>query len=396
MPKKAAGLTLQDVERKPPGLWADGGGLYLRVTASGNRAWVSRYQLDGKRHDMGLGPVEPGNGIREARSAVYERRALVRQGIDPLAAKAARKAERVAATAAAFTFKEVAEQYVTAHEAEWRSHKSLAAWRGTLRDYAFPAFGDLPVSTIDVPLVLKAIESIWITKTETAKRLRGRIESILDFAKGRGYRKGDNPAAWKGNLDQVLAKPSRVAPVEHYSAAAIDDMPAIMGQLAAIDSVGARALRFAILTGARTGEVLGARWGEFDMEERLWTVPKERMKANREHRVPLSAAAVAIVEEMAKFRSSDYVFPGQREGQPLSDMALMMMLRRMTRGDLTVHGFRSTFRDWAAERTNFQDHVAEMALAHTVADKVEAAYRRGELLQKRRELAEAWAAHCDH
>jgi integrase len=254
--------------------------------------------------------------------------------------------------------------------------------------------GELPVASVDTTLVLRAVEPIWNTKSETASRLRGRIENVLDWAGARGLRQGDNPARWRGLLDKLLPKKSKVARVEHHAAAAIDDMPALMAKISGSDSIAARALRFAVLTSSRTNEALGARWQEIDLNARLWVVPRERMKAGREHRVPLSDAAFTIIAEMQTIRTADHVFPGQKEGAPLSNMALLMLLRRLGRGDLTVHGFRSTFRDWAAERTNFPAELAEMALAHAIGDKTEAAYRRLDMLEKRRELADAWAAHC--
>ncbi len=255
-------------------------------------------------------------------------------------------------------------------------------------------FGDLPVAAVDTALVTKAIEPVWTLKPETASRVRGRIESVLDWAKARGYRAGDNPARWRGHLDNLLPARSKVRRVEHHAALPYGEAAAFMAELRRQEGMAARALEFAILTAARTSEVLGARWGEINIAERLWTVPGERMKAGREHRVPLSDAAMAIIEAMAERRQGEFVFAGARGGT-LSNMAMLMLLRRMGRGDLTAHGFRSTFRDWAAERTNFPADVAEMALAHTVADKVEAAYRRGDLFAKRRQLAEAWARFCD-
>jgi integrase len=394
MPKRAAGLTVREVETKGPGLWADGRGLYLHVTANGTRSWIYRYQLDGKRRDMGLGPVEPGNELAHARDRLAKLRALTRDGIDPIDAKRKAKAARVVAQAKAMTFRDCAEAYIARNKPKWRSPKSLAAWEGTLRDYAYPVLGELAAASIDTTLVLKVLEPIWNTKTETASRLRGRIESVLDFAKALKVREGDNPAAWRGNLDDILPAPGQVAAVDHHAALDYRKIAELMARLAATDTIASRALRFTVLTCARTGEALGARWDEIDMAERLWVVPKERMKSKREHVVALSDDALAILAEMQTIRTSDHVFPGQKEGTPLSNMALLMLMRRLGHGDLTVHGFRSTFRDWAAEKTNFPSEAAEIALAHQVGDKVERAYRRGDLLEKRRELATAWAAHC--
>ena len=339
MPKRLiGGLTARQAEtRKTPGLFADGGGLYLAVTGGG-KSWIFRYQVAGRRRDMGLGSADTFS-LADAREKAREARRLVAEGTDPIEARrAARAAQVFAAT--------------------------------------------------------KAIEPIWAKKPETAGRVRGRIECILDYAAAREWRTGDNPARWRGHLENLLPKPSKVRRVEHHAALPYADMAAFMAELRGQEGTAARALEFTILTAARTGEVLGARWGEINLAERLWAIPAGRMKGGREHRVPLSPAALAIVEKMAAIRSSEFLFPGGLAGRPLSNMAMLVLLRRMGRDDLTAHGFRSSFRDWAAERTGFPAEVAEMALAHVVGDKVEAAYRRGDLFQKRRQLAESWAKFC--
>jgi integrase len=350
--------------------------------------------LDGRAHEMGLGPATLVT-LAEARELARDQRRLLKlQNLDPIETRdAARMGARVD-RAKSMSFSECAAAYITAHQAGWRNAKHGAQWSATLDTYVKPVMGDLPVQAVDVGLVLKALEPIWTVKPETASRVRGRIESVLDWATARGHRKGENPARWRGHLENLLPKKSKVRAVEHHAALPYVEIGAFMGDLREQDSMSASALEFAILTMARTGEVIGARWSEFNIAERLWTVPAERMKAGKEHRVPLSNAALAIVEKMAAIRSSEFVFQGQRAGAPLSNMALLMTLRRMGRGDLTAHGFRSSFRDWAAERTSFPAEVAEMALAHVVGDKVEAAYRRGDLFEKRRQLAEAWAKFC--
>ena len=292
------------------------------------------------------------------------------------------------------TFAACAERYIASHKVGWRNPKHAAQWPATLGTYVYPVFGSLPVQAVDVGLVMKAIEPIWVQKPETAGRVRGRIERVLDWATARGYRQGENPARWRGHLENLLPKKSKVRRVEHHAALPYVEIGAFMAELRQQEGVPARALEFAILTAARTGEVIGAKWDEIDLDERLWTVPAERMKAGKEHRVPLSDVALAIVEERRKIQQDDHIFPGGKAGRPISNMAMLMLLRRMGRGDLTAHGFRSSFRDWAAERTTFPAEVAEMALAHTVSDKVEAAYRRGDLFQKRRYLMEAWAKFC--
>lgn len=380
------------------GMYADGHGLYLRIGPTGAKSWVFRYRNDGRRHDLGIGPYHLVS-LAEARKRATEQRRLLRiDGHDPLLTRRAGRDQARLAAAKAMTFKACAEAYMAAHQVGWRNSKHRAQWTATLATYVYPTFGDLPVQMIDVGLVMKSIEPIWTMKPETASRVRGRIEAVLDWATARGYRQGENPARWRGHLENLLPKRSKVRRVEHHAALPYALIGAFMGELRGQEGVAARAFEFLILTSARTGEVIGARWGEFDIGEKLWTVPGDRMKAGKEHRVPLSARAVEILGQMKTAAGGEpeaaaFVFSGARGG-PLSNMALLMTLRRMGRGDLTAHGFRSTFRDWAAERTGFPAEVAEMALAHTVGDKVEAAYRRGDLFAKRRQIMEAWARFC--
>ena len=290
------------------------------------------------------------------------------------------------------SFRTCAQRYIAAHEAGWRNPKHRAQWPSTLERYAYPVFGDLPVASIDTALVTNAIEPIWNQKPETASRVRGRIEAVLDWATAREYRQGENPARWRGHLDKLLPARAKVRRVKHHTALPYDRMPDFMTALRAQGGVAAQALQFLILTAARTSEVIGARACE--IRGKTWTVPAERMKGEREHRVPLRTAALAIVEAMSYEHGGEFVFPGGRRGKPLSQMALAMTLRRMGRSDLTVHGFRSTFRDWAAERTGFPREAAEAALAHVIPDKVEAAYRRGDLFDRRRQLMQAWDRYC--
>jgi integrase len=388
---KLTQAAIKNVARR--GYYSDGGGLYLQVGASGSKSWVFRYKVARKLYEMGLGPLHT-VGLAEARTKARRNREHRLDGRDPLAV---RKAERMQAkldAAKAMTFRACADAYIAAHKAGWRSPKSLTAWEGTLGAYVYPVFGTLPVQAIDTALVTKAIEPIWTEKPETASRVRGRIEAILDWATARDHRQGENPARWRGHLDKLLPKKSKVRPVEHHAALPYAEIGTFVVELHQQGGVAARALEFAILTGARTAEAIGARWDEVNLVERLWTVPPERMKAGKEHRVPLSDAVLAILEDLQKARRGDHVFPGDRVGRPISNMAMTMTLRRMGRGELTVHGFRSSFRDWAAERTGFPAEVAEMALAHAVSDKVEAAYRRGDLFQKRRQLMDTWARFC--
>jgi integrase len=296
------------------------------------------------------------------------------------------------------TFAQVADIYIAAHEPSWRNAQHRYQWRKTLSTYAAPILGRLPVAEIEVGDVMRVLEPMWRGKTETAARLRGRIEAVLDYATARGWRSGENPARWRGHLANLLPAPSKIAKVNHHPALLWRDIGAFMGRLAKDDGVSALALQFVILTAARTGEVIGARWSEMDLGLAVWTVPAERMKAGREHRVPLSDQALAVLRVVAKLRTNPradgFVFPGGKPGKPLSSMALLMLLRRMARGDLTTHGFRSTFRDWCAEATNYPREVAEAALAHALRDKTEAAYQRGDLMEKRRCLMEEWAVFC--
>ena len=392
-------LAVEKLSRKP-GMYCDGGGLWLRVSSPTARSWVFRYMLNRRAHEMGIGKY-PEITLAEARQRAAEARRLKAHGKDPLTERGAVKAAALAAAAKSVTFKDAAARYIEAHRAGWRNAKHAAQWETTLGTYADPVFGRLAVQAVDTALVLKVLEPIWHEKTETASRLRGRIEAILDWATVRGYRQGDNPARWRGHLDKLLPARAKVQKVQHHAALPFEELATFMTALRAETSTAARALEFAILTAARTGEVIGARWGEMDLEGRVWIVPGERMKAGREHRVPLSPSALAILTtlkalavQIQAVEDGDFVFKVGLGSKPLSNMAMLMLLRRMRRADLTAHGFRSTFRDWCAERTNFPSEVAEMALAHTVGDKVEAAYRRGDLFEKRRALMEQWATEC--
>jgi integrase len=389
-------LTAAEVRKlsKLAGMHADGGGLYLRVTPAGVPSWVFRYSMGERERYHGLGPLHTVS-LAEARAKALECRKLRLDGIDPIDERRGAKLERRVAAARSMTFQACAEAYIAAHRDGWKNPKHAAQWPATLGTYVYPVFGDLAVAKVDTALVMRVLTPIWSEKTETASRVRGRIEAVLDWATVSGYRQGDNPARWKGHLDHLLPKPSKVAPVEHHEALDYRQIGAFMAELREQEGFAARALEFCVLTCSRTNEAIGARWEEFDLAERLWVVPPVRMKGGRrEHRVALSARALAIIEELAAIRSSPFVFPGQQDGRPLSNMAMLMLLRRMGRGQMTVHGFRSTFSDWCAERTAFPSEVREMALAHTVGDKVEAAYRRGDLFEKRRQLAEAWGRYC--
>jgi integrase len=375
-----------------PGLYGDGGGLWLNVGPNGNKSWLYRFMLDGRAREMGLGPLHT-IGLAEARERARAARRLCLDGIDPIDRKHAERDARRLAAASAVSFKDCAAKYIAANRAGWRNAKHAWQWTATLEAHAFPVIGALPVSAIDTGHVTRILEPIWTAKPETASRVRGRIEAVLDYAATHRWRTGENPARWRGHLENVLPKRSKVRAVEHHAALPWREIGAFMATLAGQEGIAAMALRFAILSAARTGEVIGARWSEIDMQHAVWIIPAERMKAAREHRVPLSEPAMAVLREAGKLRSGDFVFQGAKAGAGLSNMAMLVLLRRMGRGDLTTHGFRSTFRDWAAETAKPAD-IAEAALAHVVGDKTVAAYQRGDLLDRRRRLMAQWAEFC--
>ena len=331
--------------------------------------------------------------LSEARDLATRERKKIRKSIDPLIDKRARQIAARTVHENMLTFAECAELYIESQASGWSNPKHIEQWRSTLKNLAGPIIGHLPVDQIDTALVMRCLEPVWATKTETASRLRGRIESVLDWSAVRGYRKGDNPARWRGHLDKLLPRPSQVARVKHHAALPFTDIGVFMGQIREDTGVAARALEFTILTAARTNEAIRAEWPEFDLDRKTWVVPDERMKSKRSHRVPLSAAAVAVLTSV-KGRDKTYVFPGHKRNSHLSNVAMLQVLRRLERTGITVHGFRSTFRDWCAESTNYSADVAEMALAHTLRDKTEAAYRRGDLFEKRARLMADWARYC--
>lgn len=393
---KLTATAVRNLDRR--GYYGDGRGLWLQVSKWGSKSWVFRFTLNGRSREMGLGPVslqrnDGGVSLAEAREAADACCKLLRQGIDPIEHRKQEQQQRALNAARAITFKQAAEAYIEAHKDGWKNPKHGAQWAATLGTYAYPIFGKLPVADVDTALVLKALRPIWTTKAETARRLRGRIESVLDWARVRGYRKGENPARWKGHLDKLLPPQQRVHKVRHHPALPYSEVGEFMAQLRALSSISARALEFTILTACRTSEVIGATWDEIDWQAKVWTVPAARMKAAVDHEVPLSDVALELLKALPKEAGNPFIFPGAREGKPLSNMAMLQCLRDLRPG-LTVHGFRSTFRDWAGECTNFPREIAEAALAHTIKDKVEAAYRRGTALQKRRHLMAAWARYC--
>jgi integrase len=387
-------LTSKKVERtKTPGRYFDAHGLYLQVRNADNKSWLLRYERDGKERWHGLGPVHAFN-LKEARLRARKVRQLLADGVDPIDNRRAERAARALEAAKAMTFKQCAEAYIAANEGAWKNAKHAAQWTSTLKTYVYPHIGHLAVADVDTGLVLKCIEPIWRDKTETASRVRGRVESILDWATVRKYRTGDNPARWLGHLEHVLPSKGKLAKVNHHAALPYAELPDFIRRLREREGMAARALELAILTAARTGEIIGARWDEIDLDDKAWTIPAGRMKGGREHKVPLSERAIQLLRALPTEEGNPHIFIGPRPGSGLSNMSMTAVLHRMGHGDITVHGMRSSFRDWAAERTNYPNHVVEMALAHAVADKVEAAYRRGDLLKKRFALAEAWTRYC--
>ncbi|MBE0625476.1 MAG: integrase arm-type DNA-binding domain-containing protein [Burkholderiales bacterium] len=406
-------LTAMEIKHAKPGNYIDGNGLYLQVSKSGTKSWIYRYQINGKRREMGLGAVDtvPPSA---ARAKAAELKSLASKGIDPIeqrrkehAAAAAKQAEQKSeADKSSHTFAVVAEEYIDMKSSEWASAKHAQQWQNTLDTYAVPIIGDLPVADVTSEHIWQILTPIWTTKTETATRVRSRIELVIDYAIGRGWRAGENPARWRGRLQSTLATPSRIKSVRHHPALPRDRMPAFMAALRQREGTAARALEFAILTAARSGEVRGAKWGEIDLDAKMWSIPASRMKAKKRHRIPLSGDAVVLLRALPRIAGNDLVFPGSRDSRPLSDMSLSAVVRRMNEGEdgprwldeareeVVPHGFRSTFRDWAAEVTHYPNEMAETALAHTIGNKAEAAYRRDDMLDKRRQMMEDWAAAC--
>lgn len=395
MPKKAKELSAIEVSRlTTPGLQAVGGvaGLLLQVTKTGSRSWILRVMVGSKRRDIGLGGY-PDVSLGQARELARSSRLKIQEGIDPVEEKRAAKAQLVAIQASQITFDEAVKIFLAHKNHEFSNKKHAAQWESTLRTYASPTIGTLLVSEIDLPHIRQILEPIWMEKTETAKRLRGRIENVLNWATVSKYRTGENPARWKGHLDNILPKPSKVTKVKHHKALPREELGLFIKSLKQREGTAAKALEFLVLTAARSGEIRGATWSEINFESSLWIIPAERMKAGKEHQVPLSKEAIKLLKALPTTKNNEYLFPAPRGGA-LSDMALLAVMRRM---DVSAvpHGFRSTFRDWCEEETSFPHNVAEMALAHTIGNKVEAAYRRGDLLAKRTLLMQQWAKYCN-
>lgn len=390
MARKSKELTALSIARETKaGYHLDGDGLYLQVTVTGAKSWLYCFTLARRRREMGLGPF-PAVSLAVARHEASKARALVKSGHDPIEARKVEQARQQLEAARGITFKEAAKQFLAAHEGTWRNPKHRQQWRNTLESYAYPKIGTLSVGDIGTPEVTRVLDPIWHKVPVSASRLRERIERILDWSKVRGYRTGENPARWRGHLDAVFPAPTKVRKPKHHAAVPIDDMPSVYARLRAADGIAALAARFTILTAVRVSETIGATESEFAKAD-IWSISAERMKAERDHNVPLSKEAKALLKEAAEMRVDERLFPGRRAGRPLSHTAVIKALRAAGAGDATTHGCRSTFKDWASERTSFPGEVSEMALAHVISDKTEAAYRRGELMKKRTAMMEAWA-----
>lgn len=379
-------LTAVEIKNAKPGFHSDGMGLYLLVKESGAKSWIYRFQIKGRRREMGLGSLNDVS-TKEARAKAAEARALHLSGIDPI------NARMKSPSAELKKFESLAIDYIEDHKASWKNKKHVQQWKNTLSTYAYPKIGNVEPADITVENILTVLKPIWHTKTETASRLRGRLEKILDSAKVKGYRSGENPAAWRGNLEHVLPHPDKISPVTHHPALPYTQVAEFLERLTGCEGTGALCLEFTILSACRSGETRLATWDEFDFENKVWTIPASRMKMKREHRVPLSPEMLEVLERARGYQTNNWVFPSTRKGVALSDMALTQIVRRL-HPECTVHGFRSSFRDWGAEETEFANEALELCLAHQVASSVEKAYSRGDMLERRREVMDAWGKYC--
>lgn len=396
MARRVHRLSAKAVEnQRKPGYYPDGAGLYLQVSEGGSKSWLFRFMLNGRAREMGLGSLLA-ISLADARARASDCRRLLADGVDPIEARKQGRVQVALQAARTITFEDAWKKFIATNSAKWKNAKHVAQWESTLETYAGKVMGHVPVADIDTGMVLRVLEPIWTTKHETATRLRQRIEKVLSWATVHKYRSGENPARWRGHLDQTLPTISKEERVEHFPALPYKEIPTFMPKLREQEGIASSALELTILSAMRTEAVIAAKPAEFDLDEAIWTVPAARMKGKKRspHKVPLSPRAVAIVRERIK-AGGEYMFPGLKEGKPLSNGAMLQLLDRMKRGDITVHGFRSTFKDWAAECTSYPEIVSEMALGHRIPDKVQAAYRRGDLLEKRRGLMDEWARYCE-
>lgn len=384
-------LFVQKVSKK--GRYADGDGLYLQVTGTGVKSWLFRYKKLGRGHAMGLGSVKD-ISLSEARDLSREQRKILKQGADPIKKRVEIQNAQLVERSGKITFRECADQFIEKRKPTWKNVKHGEQWVSTLNQYANPVIGDMYVCDVSTTHILQILDPIWATKNETASRIRNRLELILSWAKVRGYRKGENPAAWRGHLDATLEKPSRLQRRQHFKAIGIDDVSKFVEELQKNGSMSAKGLEFLILTAARTREVLEATWAEINLERKVWTIPAERMKAQKEHRVALSDSALRILVKQKEEAKCPFIFYNRHTLRPLSSNAFLKLIKIDMKRNITAHGFRSSFCDWAAEQTTFPRDLVEMALAHTIKNKVEASYRRGDMLERRYALMNEWARHC--
>lgn len=395
MARQIQNLTARKCETiKDPGYYADGQNLYLQVSKTLSKSWLFIYKFQGRKHEIGLGGY-PDIPLALAREAAARWRKVLIEGDNPIEIKRALEAEKQRNRVDNPTFAQCAAKFIESHRAGWKNRKHAQQWENTLHQYAFPIIGNRQVKEIDTSLVMRVFEPIWLEKNETATRLRGRIENILDWASVHKYRQGDNPARWRGHLDKLLSSPNKVQRTKHFKALPYREMHGLFLALRSNGSVSAIALEFLILAAARTGEVIGAQWNEIDLNQKIWIIPAERMKAKKEHRVPLTSRTLEILSIVKQLQETDYIFPGRTKSGGLSNAAMDKLLQVTLNYDATVHGFRSTFRDWASEITNFPHELCEMALAHTIKNQAEAAYRRGDMLEKRRVMMETWLAYIE-
>jgi len=395
MAKNINKLTAVKIKQiKKPGWYPDGLGLYLQISPSGSKSWVYRYEIKSKERRCGLGAY-PTISLLMARDVADEFRKLRTKGIDPIEHKKQIELQKKLEESKTITFKQSATAYIESHKSGWKNKKHQNQWTNTLQTYAYPLLGNLPVQDVDTDLVIKVLEPIWYTKTETASRVRSRIENVLDWAKVRKFRTGENAARWRGHLDKLLPRPSKIRKVKNQPALAYAELPEFYKALRNKNTISAKALTFIILTATRTNETLGAKWDEFDFETATWTIPDSRMKDGEEHRIPITFEMLELIEELKIFKQDDYVFPGQQKGKSISDTSVRKNIKQINKNNSFVtHGFRSTFKDWCAEKTNFSKDLSESALAHKIENATRAAYERGDKLEKRRTLMDAWTNYC--
>ncbi|MGG7055469.1 tyrosine-type recombinase/integrase [Nitrosomonas sp. ANs5] len=393
--RRIQNLTARKCETiKEPGYYADGQNLYLQVSKALSKSWLFIYKFQGRKHEVGLGGY-PDISLAVARDGAARWRKVLIAGDNPIEIKREQEYKKHCSRIDNPTFAQCANKFIESHQAGWKNPKHAQQWKNTLDHYVLPIIGNLQVKQIDTGLVMRVLEPIWLEKNETASRLRGRIENILDWASVHKYRQGDNPARWRGHLDKLLSSPNKIQRIKHFKALPYHEMNGLLLALRSNSSISAMALEFLILTAARTGEVIGSQWNEIDFNQKIWIIPAERMKVKKEHRVPIASRTLEILSNVKQLKVNDYIFPGRTRNGGLSNAAMDKLLQVTLNYDATVHGFRSTFRDWASEITNFPHEMCEMALAHSIKNQAEAAYRRGDMIEKRRVMMEAWLTYIE-